>query len=530
MVIAISKTADTDRSSMIDSITLFDVAIDLRREQVIVKDGQRRELRPRSFDVLRRLAASAGDLVSKDALLTDCWPGVIVTEDSLTHCISEIRKVLGSDARNLIRTIPRRGYMLVLPDEPKPADAVRIEVRAPMSFWPSVAVLPFDEFTDGPGTFGALGAGFAEDIITELARNRNITVIARQSSFAAKSSGGTAADVARLLDVRYVLEGSIRRAGERMIVNAQLVEGSSNSHVWAERYAFAADEVYEVQDELVARIAGTLFSGLQSHEQAASLRRPPASLDVYELTLQALAHMLQFSHAGVMAALEEVERAVALDPTYAPGHIARGFCIATDAGMAISGEAGPERLADAVQAIRHGLELDSSLPIGHRALSYALLVTGRCEEALIAAERGVALSPGDALALAFLSLAQTAMGRYAAALASIDRAIGLSPLAPGFFQGVAASPLYALDRFDEAVRNATEASFRSPSYLMAYVMAAASCVALGRRDEASTWISNLLHRSAKFSLALPRVTNAYRHDPGMAERFSHHLRLAGLPG
>ena len=158
------------------------------------------------------------------------------------------------------------------------------------------------------------------------------------------------------------------------------------------------------------------------------------------------------------------------------------------------------------------------------------MVTGRCDEALIAAERGVALSPGDALALAFLSLAQTAMGRYAAALASIDRAIGLSPLAPGFFQGVAASPLYALDRFDEAVRHATEASFRSPSYLMAYVMAAASCVALGRRDEASAWIAGLLRRSEKFSLVLPRVANAYRHDPDMAERFCRHLRAAGLPG
>ncbi|GJE45752.1 winged helix-turn-helix domain-containing protein [Methylobacterium soli] len=514
---------------MIDSITLPDVVVDLRREQVVGRDGQRRELRPRSFDVLRRLTASAGDLVSKDALLTDCWPGVIVTEDSLTQCISEIRKVLGSDARDLVRTIPRRGYMLVLPAEPKPP-AVPADARAPLSFWPSIAILPFDEFTERPGTYGALGAGFAEDIITELARNRNITVIARQSSFAAKVSGGTAADVARLLDVRYVLEGSIRRAGERMIVNAQLVEGPSNRHVWAERYTFAAGEVYEVQDELVARIAGTLFSGLQSYEQAASLRRPPASFDVYELTLQALAHMLQFSHAGVMAALEEVERAVALDPTYAPAHIARGFCIATDAGMAISGAAGPERLVDAVQAIRHGLELDPTLPIGHRALSYALLLTGRCDEALIAAERGVALSPGDALALAFLSLAQTAMGRYAAALASIDRAIGLSPIAPGFFQGVAASPLYALDRFDEAVRNATEASFRSPSYLMAYVIAAASCIALGRRDEASTWITDLLRRSAKFSLALPRLANAYRYDQGMAERFAQHLRVAGLPG
>src|ERR1700712_1648065 len=112
---------------MIDSITLPDVVVDLRREQVFGRDGERRELRPRSFDVLRRLAASAGDLVSKDVLLTDCWPGVIVTEDSLTHCISEIRKVLGSDARDLIRTIPRRGYMLVLPNEPKPAAAVRIE-------------------------------------------------------------------------------------------------------------------------------------------------------------------------------------------------------------------------------------------------------------------------------------------------------------------------------------------------------------------------------------------------------------------
>ncbi|MCE4222571.1 tetratricopeptide repeat protein [Methylobacterium sp. C25] len=514
---------------MVDCITLSEMVVDLRREQILTHAGRRLELRPRSFDVLRRLASSAGDLVTKDDLLADCWPGVIVTEDSLTQCISDIRKTLGPDGRDLIRTIPKRGYMLVLPGASEPAPVAAAAIRAPGSFWPSIAILPFDEFTAAPNTYGVLGAGFAEDITTELARNRNVTVIARHSSFAAKALGGTASDIARVLAVRYILEGSIRRSGDRMIVNAQLVDGISDSHVWAERYAFAAQDLFVVQDELTARIAATLFSGVQSHEQGASLRRPPASLDVYELTVRSAAKMLQFSQASVASALEDVETAIVLDPLYGAAHVARGFCIATDAAMAITGEASLDRLDHALSAIRRGLELDPMLPTGHRALGYALLYTGRYEEALIAAERSVALSPGEAMALAFLSLTQTGVGHYADALASVERAISLSPLAPGFYQGIAAGPLYALDRFEETLRNATGALIRSPGYLIAYAMAAASCVRLDRTEEAVGWIADLLRRSPTFSLKIPRVAHAFGRDRRIADRFAEDLRASGLP-
>ncbi|MGU3538173.1 winged helix-turn-helix domain-containing tetratricopeptide repeat protein [Methylobacterium sp. A54F] len=515
---------------MIDSIALADVVVDLRREQVTGRDGTRRDLRPRAFAVLRRLAEEAGDLVDKDALLSDCWPGVIVTEDSLTQCISEIRRVLGAEARDLIRTVPRRGYRLILPESAPAAPAESPEpAGAPARFWPSIAVLPFDEFAEGPGGYGALGAGFAEDVITELARNRSLTVIARQSAFAARAAGGTASDIARLLGVRYVLEGSIRRAGERMVVTARLVEGPSDGEVWAERYAFAAAEVFAVQDELVARIAGTLFSGLQSSAQAASLRQAPASLDVYALTFQAVAQMLQLTPAGVVAARTELENAVERDPDYPVARIALGFCLATDAGMAISGTVGPDRLPEAIAGIRTGIERDPAIPVGHRALSYALLLAGRHGEALIAAERCIALSPGDATSLAFLSLARTAVGAYDAALASIERAIGLSPLAPAFFQGIAAGPLYALDRFEEAVRLTTEASHRNPGYTMAHAMGAAAAIALGRRDEAQLRTAELLRQSPAFHIGLPRVAQAYGQDRAMTERLASHLRAAGLP-
>jgi TolB-like protein len=253
-----------DVSPAIDSIELAGASVDFRREEVRDRYGVRTKLQPRLASVLRYLAANAGTAVAKDELLETCWPGVVVTEDSLTQCISDLRRVLGDNDRDLIRTTPRCGYMLVLPDPD----------------WASIAVVAFDAFSGDAGD-RLLGAGFAGDIIAELARNKVVKVIARNSSFAAHYQGKTAQDIAHMFHVRYVLEGSIRRVGERMFVNAQLIHGRDSRLVWAERYTLVAQDIFAAQDDLVARIAGTLFSEMRRTEEAASLRRPPATLDVY---------------------------------------------------------------------------------------------------------------------------------------------------------------------------------------------------------------------------------------------------------
>ena len=507
-----------------DRIALPGATVDFRREEVRRCDGAHIELRPQSFSVLRRLAAKPGELVTKDELLTECWPGVIVTEDSLVQCVSDIRKALGASGRDLIRTVPRRGYVLVLPE----ARELREAVPAPSRPQPSVAVLPFDEF-GADSAQGALGAGFAEDITTELARNRHLTVLARHTSFKAKAQGKTPAEITGAFGVRYVLEGSIRRLGERVIVNAQLIDGRDSQHVWAERYSFTAAELFTVQDELATRIAGTLFSEIREGELAASLRRPPASLNVYELVTQGDAHQSKLTREDIIAARALLERAVTLDPHYALAHIFLGYTVATDAGMAISGTVGPDALPGAIASIRRGMELDPTFARGYEALSYALFLSGQFDEALLAAERGAALGPGDAEVLNFLGVAQVGVGQYDAALASIERAIELNPLAPGYYLGIAAVALYALGRFEEASGFATAAAERSRGFTNAYVIGAAADMALGRATAAKARIAALLRQSPSFTMQAPRVAQAYARDPKLRPRFVQHLREAGMP-
>ncbi|WP_284246309.1 winged helix-turn-helix domain-containing protein, partial [Methylobacterium haplocladii] len=407
---------------MADRITLVDVVVDFSRGQVFARNGDRLDLRPRAFDVLSRLAARRGEVVGKDELLSACWPDVVVTEDSLTQCICEIRRVLGDTGRDLIRTIPRRGYLLVPAETPPPTAPGRLP--APGRFWQPIAVVPFDTFDGAHPDLAGLGAGFAEDLTTELARNRHLSVIARHSAFAAvaRSGTGTAAEIAGLLGARYVLEGSLRRAGESLIVNAQLIDGHDSRHVWAERYTIAADSFFAVQDTLVARIVSALFSELRDAEQVASLAGPADALGAHDLTMRAIAHLNRFSARDMLLAHAAVERALVLDPAFATAHGVKGLATATDAALAISGTLGPDAIAAAEAAIRTGLELNPASPIGHRALGYVLALRGQYEDGLDAALRSLALAPHDAGSLVFLSMAQTAAGRYAMAAANAEKA------------------------------------------------------------------------------------------------------------
>ena len=508
------------------------VIVDFRREEVRGPGGMRIELRPRSFGVLRCLVAEAGKLVTKDKLLADCWPGVIVTEDSLTQCISDIRRALGAGGRDLIRTVARRGYVLVLPEiQPDPVVTETALPAALPSYWPSIAVLPFDEFGSGePGGFGALGAGFAEDLTTELARNRGLPITARHNVFAAKAQGRSPTEVAALFGARFVLEGSIRPAGERMLINAQLIDGTDGRHVWAERYSVLASALATDQDDLVGRIASAVLGEIRLSGYAASLRQAPETTGVQELAWQALAHLRQHSRDSYLAAYAELERAVALGPTYALAHCVRGLLVACDAGMAISGTVGPHALSEAIEIARQGLSLDPLLPVGYQGLCLAHLFSGRFEEALLAAERCVAYGPGDALNLFFLSMGRAGIGQYAEALADAEQAMALNPVFPANLYGVTAIPLYALDRFEEASRYCTVSTERCPGYTFGYVLGAAADAALGRKETAAGRVATVLRRAPWITAQWPAFDHLYRRDPPLRARFLRHMRQAGVPG
>ncbi len=507
-----------------DRIELPGITVDLRRDEARGHGGARIKLPPRAFSVMRCLAARAGDVVTKDDLLTECWPGVVVTEDSLTQCISEIRRTLGEGGRELIRTVSRRGYSLVVPD----AAARDGSAPCPPGLWPSIAVLPFDEFSGGAGQ-GEIGAGFAEDIITELARNRNLSVLARHTAFTAKAQGMTPAEIAQRFNLGYVLEGSLRRMGERMVVNAQLIDGRDSRHVWAERYVFLADGLFTTLEELVTRISGALFSEVRETEKAGCLRRPPADLTVYELAIRGLAHKHQLTRDGLIAGRAELERAVALDARYAPTHIYLGYLNAADAGLALSGLLDAGALPAAISVIRRGIELDPTLAVGHLVLSFALLLSGQYEEALRAARRSVALGPGDAENLVYLGYMLAENGRCSEGLPHIEQAMALNPLGPGYYHNMAALAQFGQGNYHESLSQANATMDRSPGLPTGYAIGAAALATLDRKTEAAALIAELRQRSPRFSFRTPVIQNSYGGDPKVKARYLAALREAGLP-
>ena len=306
---------------------------------------------------------------------------------------------------------------------------------------PSIAVLAFDAFSGEP-VHEMLGAGFADDLITELARNSSIAVVARNTSFSVKGKNLTAPAIAKTLRVRYLVEGSIRRIEDKFAVNVQLIEGPNDRHLWAERLTISAEQIHSVQTRIVSRIASSLLSGIQESQMAASLRKEPSSLDAYELTLRGAAHERQQTKEGMLEGYAELERATALDPHYPPAKIWLGYLVASDAFAGLSGRFSMSDLPFATDLIRNGIALDPTLALGYQALGFALSLTDSIDDALAAAERSVELGPGDADNLNYLSRVQMIAGRYDEAVENVDRAIALNPITPPIYLVQRARALY----------------------------------------------------------------------------------------
>jgi adenylate cyclase len=398
----------------------------------------------------------------------------------------------------------------------------------PAGAQPSIAVLPFDNLSADPEQ-GYLADGFADDIITELARNKELAVLARNTSFSFKGKGLRAEEIARELGVRYVLEGSLRRIGDGLRLTVQLVEGSDGRHVWAERYDIAARDIAATQDEIARRVAATLFSELRETEKAGSLRRSPGSLDVYALALRGLALKHQFSAESFRAGRAALQRAIALDPGYAPAHAYLGYLDAIDAVNGYTGERRPGDLDAAVAAIRRAIQLDPMMAYAYQALGYALSVQGRPEEALRAMERAVELGPSDADNQLFHGRELASNGRHAEAVAAGERAFALNPVAPIYYYGTHARSLYGAGRHEVALRVTDTCVDQRSYHRTCRVVRIAALGELGRAEQAAAEARDLLAHAPGYSLRNAAANAGYGGDPGTTARLLARLREAGLP-
>src|SRR5215471_12549560 len=288
--------------------------VDLERRELLRGDAVV-ALGNRAIDVLCALVAANGDLVTKDELMDLVWPGLTVEENNLQVQISAVRKALetGKEGASYLVTVPGRGYRFMgLPG----ATGTRLSVDRELPDKPSIAVLPFENLGGDP-EHEYFADGLAEDLITDLSQVSGLFVIARHSSFAYKGKSADVRSIARDLGVRYVLEGSARRAAERVRINVQLVDAIDGGLLWAERFDRSLDDVFKVQDEVTTKIVEALVGRLKATQLPD--RKKPTNLEVYDLCVRARALLFQ-SPLAVREARLMFERAIVLDPEFAEPH------------------------------------------------------------------------------------------------------------------------------------------------------------------------------------------------------------------
>jgi adenylate cyclase len=350
----------------------------------VVAAGQTIRLQPRVMQVLVALARADGEVVSRDELLSSCWGGLAIGDDAINRCIGRLRRLSEEEAPGAftIGTLPRIGYRLSRVADaasPPPEGAVR---RL------SICVLPFANVSDDPQQ-AYFSDGISEDIITDLSKVSALSVVARNTAFTFKGRNVKVPDVARELGVSHVLEGSVRKAGNRVRITAQLIDGAAGDHIWAERYDRDLTDIFAVQDEISMAIVKALRLKLLPQEMRAIAHRGTESVEAYDLYLVARSYYLTGNYGDPRRdeAIERLcRRAVEIDPGYAQAW-----------ALLAAGQ--------------------YSLHSNH----------GRADGGMAALDRALALNPDLAEARALKALELSEMGRHEAAAAEIAVALRLDP-------------------------------------------------------------------------------------------------------
>jgi TolB-like protein len=513
-----------------------DYAFDMERRE-LHRGHDLVSLTPQVFDLLGYLIRNRDRVVSKDDLIGAVWGGRIVSDSALTTRINAARAAIGDSGveQRLIKTLLRRGFRFVgaAREEEGPTRAVVAGTLAgqpalpslSLPDRPSIAVLPFTNMSDPDQDYFA--DGLTEDLITGLARIRWLFVIARNSSFVYKGRVADVKQVSRELGVRYVLEGSVRRGGNRLRVSAQLVDAITGAHHWAERYDRELSDIFAVQDEITRSVAAAIEPHLLAAEGIRTLPRSADDLGAWELVARAQTHFWRLTQEDCAAAIEPLKRAVEAYPDYAPARGLLGFCQAFAAHMGwIDRE---QCLLAARQHAVRAIALDDRYPWGHIALAYCAMMERHTEESIAAFRRAVSLNPNSAAAHSHLSRGFALAGRDHEAIEHGEEAIRLSPLDPemALFLGAIAIAHYAAGRYAEAIERSLEAQRLRPGFQGSRRMLCASLAQAGRIDEARSLLATIRGEQSQLSLAWIRANVPYQ-TPELMERYLEGFRKAGL--
>jgi TolB-like protein/cytochrome c-type biogenesis protein CcmH/NrfG len=507
-------------------------------------DTDRRELHrgseaiavePQVLDLLICLVQNRNRVVTKDDLIASVWRGRIVSEATLTSRIYAARKAVGDSGQGqrLIRTIARKGLRFVgdvrtgCDQSVAAADEIREPVHAalPLPERPAIAVLPFDNMCGDPAQ-EYFSDGISEDIITALSKLRWFFVIARNSSFTYKGKAVHIRQVAEELGVSYVLEGSVRKLGERVRITAQLNDVTTGCHIWAERYDRDLADVFAVQDEITEAIVAAIEPQIYAAENFRARRKPPERLDAWDLVMRALSHYWRVTRQDNVVAQELLERAIAIDPNYgqALGLLATSHIFGVHMGWSDK-TAAPLAERAALAAIR----ADSEDPWAHHALGCTYLFGRRFDDALAEFESALRLNPNFSLAQCYYCVTLAYSGRWQEAEQAVHRALRLSPRDPlsALYYGAASYAQFVGHNYDKAMELARTSIRLRGDFTGAHRVLVASAGMAGQAEVAAAALQELCRVQPDISLAWIAQRMPIRLDADR-EHYLEGFRRAGL--
>ncbi|MGF6331370.1 TolB-like protein [Pseudomonas sp. BS3782 TE3695] len=522
-----------------------DYALDQERRELTLR-GQVVAVGPQVFDLLLLLVSNRDRVVSKDDLLKAVWSGRIVSESTITSHINAVRKAIGDtgEEQRLVRTVARKGYRFVgeikvdeigetrQPDIEEPTPMDLNQTPAPplvLPDKPSITVLPFHNLSGDPEQ-EYFADGMVEDIITALSRIRWLFVIARNSSFTYKGRAVDVQGVGQTLGVRYVLEGSVRKSGNKIRITGQLIDATTGTHIWAERFEGMLDDIFELQDQIAESVVGAIAPQLERAEIERAKRKPTESLDAYDYYLRAMAKLHNGTREAIEQALPLFYKAIELDPEFASAYGMAAWC---HFWRKLNGwmTDRPREIAEGVRLARLAVELGRddavALTRGGHALGH---LAGDIDGGIALLDRARLLNPNLAPAWFLGGILRALRGETDAAIEDLTHAVRLSPLDPEMFRmqvGMALAHFFA-GRFDAASDWAEKALGNLPCLLAAVALMAASHALSGRMDKAKQAMQRL--QALDPSLRVSNLKNWLPiQRPEDFARFADGLRLAGLP-
>ncbi|SFU44251.1 winged helix-turn-helix domain-containing tetratricopeptide repeat protein [Pseudoduganella namucuonensis] len=478
------------------SLMFDDCVIDLDRRELL-RASQVVATAPQVFDLLVYLASNRERVVSRDDLIAAVWAGRIVSESTLASHINAVRKAVGDSGgqQRVIRTVARKGFRFVAearevdshdghPSAQPPAPALPAK--------PSIAVLPFVNLS-GDREQDYLADGVVEDVIAALSQYRWLFVVARNSSFTYKGRAVDVKQVGRELGVRYVLEGSWRKANDRVRITGQLIDATTGAHHWAGRFEGVLGDIFALQDRITESVVGAIAPELERAEIERAKHKPTESLDAYDYYLRGVAELHHGSRETIGPALSFFHRAIESDPDFASAHAMAAWC---HCWRKINGwmTDRPGEIAEGIRLARRAMELDKGDAVALTRSGHAIAYLARDLEGGIALlDKALVLNPNLAAAIFLGGFLRLWRGETDAAIEHFARAMRLSPLDPELYRmqvGMAVAHLF-MGRFDTASSWA-ERGFRDlPGFLLAAAILAASHALAGRVAEARAAMDHL---------------------------------------